>query len=406
MLDASNGDGRSPLFARQPIFDAAGNLAGYELLFRPIEELAEVGDELATARVLLNCFAEKTLAVAVENTRAYINFSEQWLLQTLPFGTDNVVLELLEGIEVTPTLLARVKALHEEGYQIALDDFVLNAQTSQLLPYASVVKIDVLMPRTADELDALICKLRRYPLKLLAEKVEDYATYERFKALGFDLYQGYYFCKPQLIEAKVSKTHRITTLDLLHKLHDPEIEIAAIEHCLKSDPVLAVKLLKLVNSVQFIQSKPADSIRKVIVMLGLDNLKRWVYLLALTSMDDKPNALLKHALVRARTMENIAQYQLNQRAHCYFFTGLLSYMDAFFDAPLESLIEVLPIEVWMKGAILERDGEVGDLLTLMDSIDRGQWQELAQHSLPVSSEAFNVAYVESIEWVSDVMSAL
>lgn len=396
----------SQLFARQPIFDVNIELIGYELLFRPIEELSRIDGEQATSKVLLNCFAETTLNVAVNNTCAFINFSDHWLLNTPPFGPENIVIEILEGVTITPKFLNVIRKLHEKGYQLALDDFVLNQNTAQLLPYASIVKVDILAQKTVEDLTLLVKTLRKHPIKLLAEKVETYEAFRICQKLEFDFYQGFYFCKPEIIEDQIVETHRTTTLNLLSKLQNPDIEISEVEDCLKSDPALVVKLLKLVNSVQFIQATPVDCLQKVIMTLGLDNLKRWVLLIVLTAMDDKPNALLKHALVRARSMENIAQQLPDANPHCYFFTGILSYLDAFFDAPLEKVIELLPIDKWMKEAILERSGTAGELLSLMDFIDRGQWQELTKKDLLVSDDDFNFAYVESIEWVNNVIDNL
>jgi EAL and modified HD-GYP domain-containing signal transduction protein len=394
----------APLFARQPIFDRENNVIGYELLFRPIEDLDIIDGDLATAQVIMNTFAESTLAVAVDNTNAFINFTDTWLLETPPFGPENVVIEVLESVTATSELLTTVERLHGQGYQIALDDYSCDLGLSSLIPYASIIKVDVLAHPKKEELATLVKELRKYPVKLLAEKVEDHGMFSFCQQLGFDLFQGYFFCKPELVQGNVVQTNRLATLDLLAKLSDPDIEVDEIEHALKKDPILMVKLLKLINSARYAHKQKIDTLNRAIVTLGLESLKRWVTLVVLTGMDDKPSALLSNALIRAKMMEALSASIPNANAGLFFFVGLLSQIDAFFDRPLREVLQSLPIEQWMTAAMLEHKGEAGELLSLLKCVEVGHWEALDKTTLPLSISEVSYAYIESIEWSNAILA--
>src|SRR5689334_4484436 len=82
------------LFARQPILDGDGRLAGYELLYR-----GHGGSEsphAATSRVAASALSDLGLRQATGGAPAFINVTTEFLLamDPLPFGPDGVVLEI------------------------------------------------------------------------------------------------------------------------------------------------------------------------------------------------------------------------------------------------------------------------------------------------------------------------
>ena len=188
------------LVARQPIFDRELQVTSYELLFRDDgDNRAVIGDDdAATSQVLLGAFTEIGLKELVGERQAYLNVSTRFVVEgyALPLPHDQLVLELLERAEVTDELVAAITGLRRDGYTIALDDFVLSEETRPLLALADVVKVDVLeTPRT--ELPRVVAELRAFGAKLLAEKVETHEDFEFCHELGFDLFQGYFLCKPR-----------------------------------------------------------------------------------------------------------------------------------------------------------------------------------------------------------------
>ena len=192
------------LVGRQPILDRDLNVFGYELLFRPDQlNPNPVNGESATSRVVNNAFVDIGLDRIVGEHLAFINVTRDFLLEQfeLPFPKDRVVLEVLEDVHIDDTLIEAVHSLSEAGFVIALDDFVYQAKWEPLLECARIVKLDVRVFSEA-ELEEQMRFLRPHAAQLLAEKVETSEEFDRLRRLGFDYFQGYFLCKPQLVSGK------------------------------------------------------------------------------------------------------------------------------------------------------------------------------------------------------------
>ena len=193
------------LIGRQPILDLRQELMGYELLFRSANVPAEIpGCGLtATASVVCTVFSELGIGDSLGSHKAFINADEAFILddvvELLP--ANSVVLEL--NFDTTPNdmVLTRCRQLRDRGYTLALARYTgLDARASALLPLVGIVKIDV--QTAGDSLANLVGALLRLPLKVLAEKVETREQMEHCRALGFHLFQGYYFARPTIISGR------------------------------------------------------------------------------------------------------------------------------------------------------------------------------------------------------------
>ncbi len=374
-----------PLYAKQPLFNRELEVIGYELLFRPQESLSITDGNNATAQVLLNSFTSDDPVLANEDLAIFVNFTAAWIIQGVPIDRPNCVIEVLEDVNVTPLLTSSIRAMKHQGNKIALDDFDLSLSTSQLLPEADIVKIDVLnLPKT--EIKNTVRVLKRHKVTLVAEKVETQEMFEWLLPLGFEIFQGYFFCKPEQRHDKLVKPPKQTTLSLLAALMKPEVEFDDIAHELKSDPVLTVKLLQLVNSSRYARVNKVKNLEEAVVIMGLDQLKRWVSLIALTDLDNKPPELIRFTLVCAYAMEIFAtdlMSDIGLSATDCFFVGFLSRLDAHFDRPLPELISKLPLDPVVMNAIVHRQGKVGEMLTLIDNLMLGNWDALEKQPVNV-----------------------
>ncbi|MFG1489610.1 EAL domain-containing protein, partial [Oceanospirillum sp. HFRX-1_2] len=152
----------------------------------------------ATARVCTVAFMDIGIDRLADKHPVFINMTDEWLLKgdMLPEPAERIVLEVLEDIKPTPEVLASLKSLRARGYKIALDDFVLTQETKAFLPYADLIKLDV-MACSIDVLEKRVSILKRLNVPLLAEKVETWDEFEACKAMGFTLFQGYFLSKPE-----------------------------------------------------------------------------------------------------------------------------------------------------------------------------------------------------------------
>jgi EAL and modified HD-GYP domain-containing signal transduction protein len=383
--------------ARQPIFDLRLEVVGYELLFRgPNQNTAIVSDnDEATSTVVINAFTEMGLDTVVGDRRAWINVSRDFLLGGLAriLPRSQVVLELLEDQLIDDALLDAMEDHRARGYTIALDDFAGSEAIAPALEHADIVKLDVLArDRAAVQED--VARLAGRGIALLAEKVETREEHEYCLELGFELFQGYFFCKPERMEARSVAPNRLSILQLVAALQDPKIEIAQLETLVSRDVALSYRLLRYINSAFFGLRREVDSIGRALMLLGIDNVKRWATLSIFASVDEKPRELIETALVRARFCELAGEGNRDQ----LFTLGLFSVVDALMDAPMEDVIGSMPFPEEMAAALVSHAGPKGELLETALRYERGDF-------VPPADELGD-AYLEAIEWATSAADEL
>ena len=387
----------APLYAKQPLFNRDMTVIGYELLFRPQENLTIVNGNNATAQVLLNIFTSDDPVLNNESLAIYVNFTSDWILQGVPIDRANCVIEVLEDVKVTPALANAIRGLRRSGFKIALDDFDLSLSTSLLLPEADIVKIDVLS-LSKSEIKNTLQVLKGHEVNLVAEKVETQEMFEWALEQGFDIFQGYFFCRPEQRLEKLVKPPKNTTMSLLASLMSADVELDDIAKQLKTDPVLTVKLLQLVNNSRYSRLHKVKNLQEAVVVLGIDQLKKWVAMIALTDLDNKPHELIRVTLVCAYAMESFATSLCMPNApspsDC-FFIGFLSKLDAYFDRPLVSVVAQLPLDASIVDAVVHRNGAGGQLLNMVDSLMVGQWDILDQSAKNIRVDELFKTYLAS-----------
>jgi EAL and modified HD-GYP domain-containing signal transduction protein len=282
----------------------------------------------------------------------------------------------LENIENTKDLVEPVKELKEQGFQIALDDFDLSLDTANLLPVSDIIKIDVLS-LTRLEVIKLVGALKPHGKIMLAEKVETNEQYLWCKRLGFDLFQGYFFSKPEPKAGVVVKPAKLTTINLLSELQLSEPNIDSVVSILETDTILTTKILKLVNSGQYVQLDRVNSVKEAVMLLGIQKLKRMIALIALTDLTNKPHELMRLCLVVAHTMENYAEFKKITNPDEWFFIGFLSKIDAQFDQPLVDILNTLPLKPEVKESLLNRKSPAGRALTIVENTLEANWNAIA-----------------------------
>jgi len=394
----------SILLARQPILDKELNTIAYELLYRDAEGM---GPQLpfdgtqATAEVLLNAYSSIFQDSRIRTLPAFINFNAEWLYNgNLPaLKPDALVLEVLEDVAITEKIVQRLHILSDKGYRIALDDFFYDKSWEPALALAKIVKIDI-QQLSPVQLIAHVTELKKHQVTLLAEKVETHDEFEYCKKLGFKLFQGYFFCRPQLIEGRTLSCNDLTTLQLITELESEDATAQSLEAIVCKDPELVLRLLKIVNSARFSLSRNISSISEAIIALGVDELKKWVLLISTTQAPHTSNALIQEILVRARMCEKIADDYDAINPSTAFMTGMLSGIDAMLNLELSDIMEQLPVSSEVSTALLEQSGLLGQLLNDVKHYMAGEWDELNDPNLTASLKQ---AQEESLLWVLDTL---
>ncbi|MAX52638.1 MAG: histidine kinase [Methylophaga sp.] len=399
----------SIVLARQPIFDRQYNIHAYELLFRnnTSQQSADIGrysGDIATTRVINYSFLELGIERVIGTHLAFVNLTRNFILSDdpIPFGGERVVLEILEDIDIDDELIHAVKKLALAGYHIALDDFIFHESLRPLIELATIIKVDILALSEA-ELRQHVALLREYPVKLLAEKVETKSEFELCMALGFDYFQGYFFCRPEIISDKPIPDSKLKLLELLSKLQDPDIEFKTIESIIRQDPGLSLKLLRLLNSAAIGFPRQINSLREGLVILGLKAIKTWTTLIVMSEMSPGPAELIQVTLVRAKMAEKIAP-EFDCHSEAGFLLGLFSTIDTMLSKPMNEVINSIPLSNESKLALISRGGIKGQLLNCIIDYCEGRWSQSSEDG--PSLEKLSNAYIEANEWATMTLNTI
>ncbi|MDM4017446.1 EAL and HDOD domain-containing protein [Roseiconus lacunae] len=386
---------------RQPIFTPAQEVYGYELLFRSSETSAadfRDGDH-ATATVLMSAFTDIGLQTLVNDKRAFINTTRNLLvdgtLSCLP--QDRMVLEVLEDVDPEPEILHALRELRETGYTIALDDFVYRPELEPLVELADLIKIE--FPAIANEdLAEHVSRLREHGVKtILAEKVETQEDFELCRDIGCDLFQGYFFSKPQVISRGKMQSNVAAVIRLVSELQDPNITPTDVEAIIQMDANLSYRLLRFVNSAAAGTTRKIGSLRQATALMGIHRLRSLASMLILTGLDEKkPKELINLAMTRAKTCELLANSSDSAHPERFYTVGLFSVLDAMLDQPMEDVLESLPLETEINDALLDQSGPMGEILRSVLNYETGT---ASQSTIGFTTVAD--AYQQSLRWLSE-----
>jgi EAL and modified HD-GYP domain-containing signal transduction protein len=396
------------LVARQPIFDRDRKVQAYELLYRSeATGPANVSDgDKATACVVTASFLDIGLERMSEGRRAFINLTQDLLVSraALALPPEKVVLEILEDVVVDDALVGAVEEFVANGYRVALDDFVYDDSWRPLLALAHIVKLDV-MALSMDQVREHLELLAPYELELLAEKVETEEQYCALREMGFSYFQGFFFAKPNVLIGSRLPGNRTTVMKLLAQLQDPEADMDEVGNLVAQDPSLSYRLLRFINSAAVGLPTRITSIHRAVLYIGIAAVKRWVSLMVLASVDDKPTELTRMTLVRARMTEKLCALAANCDRDVGFTVGLFSTLDAFMDRPLPELLDELPLSTEVFTALLEGAGGEGEALQCVLAYEKGSWDRAEFHSMGVPLGSLAEIYDEAVEWAAAAAAA-
>jgi c-di-GMP phosphodiesterase len=399
--------------ARQPIFELGRGLYGYELLYRRdmLVDHADGDDASMSAEVIVNALLAVGMGSISRGGLAFVNFSrgqlinESWKL----FDPDTVVIELLESVECDYETLAACKQLVHAGYKLALDDYVPDERMRPLVELASVVKIDVLN-RPHAELRNVAAHLRPSGVRMLAERVETATVRDVCADLGYTLFQGFLFSRPEtLSKTDVSASH-LAIMRLLNLLQNPFTPDSALDAAFQSDVALCYKLLRIVNAAS-VGGRGITSIPHAVRMVGREMLHRWLAVLMIASLGrrgDVSRELALTAITRARMCELVASSSTERRhAGSAFIVGLLSLLDVLLEVPMGKILSRLELSDEVRGALLERDGPLGSPLQLVEAYEKANWDAargLANDNA-VSDDLVPSLYLDALHWASEHIAA-
>jgi len=399
---------RTVHIGRQPIHDLAGMIYGYELLFRDTGQArgADVDDgDQATTTTILAAFSDFAVHDLLGDLPGFVNLTRAFLVGQLPvpFETDQAVLEVLETVRLDEDVLDGVERLHQQGYRIALDDFVWTPGAERLVELASIVKIDVLVQAWEEVLET-VEHCRRPGIRLLAEKVEDAEMLDRCRATGFTLFQGYHLGRPQTLTTGSLSPDHLIAMQLLVRLSRSDVSMGEIESIMRTDPGLVLRLLRLANSAANGLLRTVSSITDAVVLLGLKRLRAWMVLISMSDARGQ-GADTSVALTRARTCELLAPHVGAVDADTAFTLGLLDGIATTLAVTPHVLLDGLPpLAPRLEAAM---NGQPGPLRSVLDAVlayEREDFAALTAADIPVAEVA--TSYLAALAWTSQMIAPL
>ncbi|UJP00275.1 MAG: HDOD domain-containing protein [Nitrosomonas sp.] len=403
---------------RLPILDNKQNLVAYELLFRSDQHnvVTITDNSAASANVIIDTYGQLGIENVIGKRRGFIKVDDKLLLNDticmLP--KKHVVLEILRSVDINDEIIQRCSFLKQKGYQLALSNVThLDVRFDRIMPLINVVKINITALSQQDLL-SLVKRLRRWPVLLLAEKVESQEIARNCIALNFQMLQGFYFAKPEIISGKRIDPSKLSLLKLL-LLVVRDSEVGDIENELKYQPSLSYNLLRMVNSAANGLPSTINSIKRAIMILGRKQLQRWVQILLYAAKQrdgGTSDALMQTATVRGKLLESIAiadrPHDKNHQDRA-FMVGVLSLLDTLLGIEMSELVGTLSIQKDMSEALLTRRGSLGYQLALIEAYEKGE-SEIVLSMLPelgfLSMEEFIRLELEATAWAHRITDAV
>ena len=397
------------MIARQAIVNAQQMVVGYELFNR-----SRTGADHTAATDVILVFTALSHAGTEElvgKKQIFVNCTHESLsgghLELV--DPDKVVLEIPPlghtAAEEVATRMPILAGLRERGFHLAFNHTVLQSAYAPWLPLADYIKLDlsVLAP---DQLAVLISYAGRHSqAELIAEKVETAQQYDMVSSQGVQMFQGYWFARPSLVETKLLAPAQASIIELINQVRK-QASTDDIEATLKKDAGLAFNLLRLMNSAGLGMTREITSFRHAVMLMGLKRLFRWAALLLTAARTGgAPSSVGQTAVVRGRLMELLALETLPpEEADLAFVVGIFSLLPVMLSMPMESALGLLNVPEPVAAALLRREGFLGDLLTLAEACESSDDASFDRTAglLHLSSQQINLAHLQALAWADQL----
>ena len=397
--------------ARQPIFNKDKQIFGYELLFRNNavdESYASDGGDQATSKVIMESFYSTGMTSVTGGKPAFVNFTSRLLLENTAtlFPKEQLIVEILETVEPTPEIIKACRSLQRKGYRLALDDFIYKPKLKPLIELSRIIKFDFL-EHTPQKIAGMMRQVNIKGKWLLAEKIETNELFDLALTMGFKLFQGYFFSRPETMPTKALSPHKISYMSLIRETSmGVEMDFQRVAKVIHDDVALSYKLLRLVNSSYYGLRTKVKDISRAVAIIGANELRKWVFMIALMGLSsDKPDEIIRMSMIRGRFMEKLnSENRWVKSDESAFQTGLFSMLDVLMDASMPSVLEGMHLADEVVEALIDKSGLLYDLLELVYSLERGDWartDEMAA-SLNIHTELISEVYVDAIKWCNDL----
>lgn len=395
------------LISKQPVFNPQGVTDAYELLYSFASYSDAANDDENVKQEEINEAKEylrENFDVIFDKKTAYVRFSPRLLQENFHemFNKDKLIVEVTTEMLADPVSLQKCMQLKRLGYSIAFSGLLYSQDNMEFFNFADVVRFDI--NEDADDIIATVKKCHEKGKLAMADNVETQDQFEFARESGVDYIRGGFFAKP-VLETKRSGGPMIKTfLQILALLYSPDPNIEYISAIISTDPVLTIKLLKVINQLCADKGNTVSTVHQALVLLGIDRLKEWIYLVGLQRLNrNSPAEILRLALFRARFCERIARNSsggVGSRSMEIYLMGLISIVTGANDAALTKALEDLPVSDEIKKSIVG-GGIFSEIYHLSCAFEKGDWEsvKMCAASCNVELDALRFEYINTQQFV-------
>lgn len=388
---------------RQPILDRQYKTVAYELLFRNANPSdSSTSDAVMTAQVLVGGLMDLGIDKISGNLPVYVKASREMLLGGIAsqFPPKMLGIQLSPDMDIDDEILAVCREMRQQGRSMMLNGFPDSSEKEALLHVVDSVKLD--MQSNAD-LSGIVEQLRPHSLRLVAGKVENREDHEHAMDLGCTSFQGYFFCKPEVVEGKTLPDSKLSVLQAMRQVMTAEA-ISDVEEIILRDVTLSYRLLKYINSAAFGMRRKIESVQQALSLLGLANIQQWLSVMLLATVgSEKPRELIKVTLLRGRVLEGIAELSNPKRKADYFILGLFSLLDTLLGIPMRDALDKLYLPDDIREGLLDPESPKGKVLALVKALEDDDWGLVDEYCRDMDIKCGDLVsiYTKAMHWVDE-----
>ncbi len=395
--------------ARHPIFDRYKNVYGYELVFRTGFE-AQYG-QIEADRSAVDFLAFVDFEELADGKKGFVNFTRELLLTELPAQLPRETMIVGIPVELTreASLVETCLSMKDAGYMLALTGLGPEDIESPMLKVVDIAKVDFALFDSQQQ-KALCRRLTSLGVSPLAEGLDEIDQFEQACQWGCSFFEGEFFSKPdQRIEDKIPG-NEMAHLRVLHAASQAEVNYDELAELIEQDVAMTYMLLRFMNSAWFGLRYEIRSVKHALVMLGPQEIRRWVSLFVVRMTGkDKPFELLLRSLTRARSAEMAGlMVEMNEQSSELFLMGMFSVIDALMDTPLDKILSDLPLGEDIKDALLGVQNEHRRVFDMILAYERGQWQRFSHFAsaMQIDERLVPDVFRKSLQWAHQALEGL
>ena len=409
----------SKYIVRQPIKNLKGKTLAYEIRYAGEDSAYDSGEsgggqDFAAADTIYNFLTQNTDR-SLKGTINFMTFTTNLLMKQTPklFRPGDLVIQVDDSVIIHPLAMRFVERYSKEGYQVAANEFQFTQRYISLLDRFDYIKIN--FKETGDtSIRNIVEMARSMNKKCIATHVDDEDLYQKAFIMEVDAMEGTYVAEQMFTTVHSSSYLQSNFFQLLVAITKDEPDVTEIEQIISMDAMLTYSLLKIVNSAYFALRNRATDVSQAIIILGLGQLRQWIYLMGSTNtegdMDATHEEFLKTSFMRATFSSELIKLAKDMpisRNDAYLM-GMFSTLNYLIAAPLEEILAEIPISMDVKAALLLHEGRCGLLYDLVLCYERADWPEISRlaEELGIPLNLLTNTYFQCLEEVNGIWQQL